>query len=643
MEANIIQGATGKNAADYYGAAAQIMAKSADREAQIMASQSAIAMNAVTGLTQSLTNGFMKAMEYSLAIKQADYAREMQLRNFQLQEEQMDMKRLQAQELVLNGQIERKAKLAQLAQMEMDRDNAGWKKMAMAQAAGSVSEIMTAATEYETGIGGQEALDRALALYKNLPELKRQALMRGVAPTEFAEMETQLAPLIRSLSFVKVGDREMRRADYQQQAFNLGTSSGQQAILASLNGTGPRDRLVDGEAAKWTEHLLAHRSEYTRDTASDDDALATKLLLAHGIKTPAPDQLVRAETLVRSFRTMGIEKQAELFVLAKAATNAEANERLQKERSLPGFDTRTWLSIANALDGSFAPRSVGAAGGADPRIAGWKSLGGDNSSMFTRKTIRGGEREVDTDTLVRIARNNQSLDAVATSDREKLIAGDYSSFDRDNLPEWAFSLSGAAGPFAASQGVSLAPGATALGVGAKLGGLVLGKAALAAGTGLGAYRVGQLIHGEAASAWRTATKDEEQAAASEILKEQLVWAASAPTAQQAVSRLASAKAFADKYRSDYAARNNGSPPTSFELLAPASFAFQHMAQSFRVAESTSGKAQLAALLASFDYDAERYAPLSRMLAAPPRSAAQVLGGGNPAGQLAAPPLQTGTP
>lgn len=193
--------ATGKNAGLYYAAAAKIMAESADREAQIMASQSAIAMNAVTGLTQSLTNGFMKAMEYSLAVKQADYDREMQLRNFQLQEEQMEMQRLQAQDLLLTQGIQREQLRMDIAQKKQDVDNAPWKRMATAQLGGTAAKIKSAilAARTETGDSAAKA-EEASRLYATLPQIIEQYLMRGGDPSEASRLETEFATEIDKLN-----------------------------------------------------------------------------------------------------------------------------------------------------------------------------------------------------------------------------------------------------------------------------------------------------------------------------------------------------------------------------------------------------------------------------------------------------------
>lgn len=284
LPSNVIQGATGKKGAAYYSAAANIIAQSAATQSQLLASQSALAMQSMGSFTQSLSDGLTKALDYSLAMKQADFSRAMQVQEFQLKQEDMELKRTQAESLMLDAKQNRISKEMDNAQKLRDAENEPWKRMAMAQLSAAASKIKSSLALDASGVGGDEPRATALALYAKLPGLKEQAIMRGVDPAVIDKLETDLTPAIDRLNSFELENGPMSRGVAHAAVGNLFSRSAMEVIVQfDTNQSLQRDSVVRSghnvimELVRTPEHLNGNVDAFiaaTGETSAEGIALA---------------------------------------------------------------------------------------------------------------------------------------------------------------------------------------------------------------------------------------------------------------------------------------------------------------------------------------------------------------------------------
>lgn len=370
LPANIIPNATGRKGAAYYSNVSRIIMDSAARQSQLIAAQSSLAMQSVGSVVDSMSQAFQKSLDYSLAIKQADFARELQLRQVQIQEEDMELKRAQAHDMLLTRSLERKRLEMDNVQRERDLENEPFKRMSRAQLASVASEIESVATRLTTSPkeGDTQLLQELL---ESISNVKRQALMRGMDPSEASELTKNIAPLVRGLTTVRTGDGDEVGAST---LINASPISSQ--WMAVVRDPSVGDHPVFASDSVLRAKLLATR-EILRDPRYSNpdtpvDSILPSLLKAAGIRQDDAGTVEVARQVLSDHRGQSREWQDEERFRYLAARDPErANEFRQRNPNATYSDGVRWLS------GTRSPAPT------VPRHPRWE---GKNAEAFTLAT-----------------------------------------------------------------------------------------------------------------------------------------------------------------------------------------------------------------------------------------------------------------
>lgn len=405
LPSSVLTSATGRKGAAYYSNVSRIILDSASQQSQILASQSALAMQAVGGVVDSMSRGFQKAMEYNLAIKQADFSRELQLREFQLREEDMEMKRVEMRDALLTRSLERKRLEMDTAQKERDFANEPWKRMARAQLSATASEIETVATRMSSSPKDGDA-QLLQDLLESISNVKRQALMRGVDPSEASELTKNVLPLVRGLTTIKLSDgdevsaatlRSASPTSHEWMTVVRDPSVGDHPLFAS-------DSFLKAKRSASREILRdARYSDPDRKTAD----LLPALLTATGVKEgDASAEVVKR--VLTDFRGQSKDWKAEERYQYFRALNPELAAQIVREN--PGI---TRGEVANRMAGVAPERPV------LPRPALWEDRDADSFSLQTASMDNSSSGLMDGGDVVRSIELGYSLDAM----REKGLFG----------------------------------------------------------------------------------------------------------------------------------------------------------------------------------------------------------------------------
>jgi len=587
IPSSVVAGARGRAGAAYYASAANIIADSAARESQIIASQSALALGAMENLGQSMSAGLTKYLDYKLALKQQTFERDMKTREFQIRESEMEIMRLQAEDMHLAKEQERQTRDLDIAQKWQTIQSEPKVRAARMAAAGLLSNMQSAAANIETENYTDADLIAVTDGYKALGNIAKDLAAAGAPQAEIEQLRNQTVELAKKAGTVKFLNGDViSRAAARRNSLLLNTASGQRLFIERPRNGGLADPVGDENYA-WASTVIRD-TKYT--SARTADSALKMFLEAQGIPNDSKDpRYLRAQTLINSVRMMDPESQAKLRVTAMTQDDPDRQAQIaQYTAANPG-------ASAISVESKFFPK-VDATGAVSP--IGWKPPVTVNlDDKFIRKTLR-GEREITVEAMISASRDGFSLADLSVDDAARLTAGDYSTFDKSSLDQAAPWLTGAAGGTAVVGGGTAA---VASGVGATGAGAAIAGGAVGAAGGLGAAtfgmtkRVGGLIYGNVRSGWRQPSKDVEQAYASENLSEIVAWAAAAPTPAVAAERLERAELFADGYKKAYKDAH-GVEPNSFALSLGLEGALSKMRSQFSALGFSSGNSRLDSLL-----------------------------------------------
>lgn len=567
---NIIQGATGRNGAAYYAGAAQIVADSAARESQILASQSALALSAMENLGTSLSNGLSKYLDYKLAVKQQAFDRDMKLKEFQLREGELDLKRLEVEDIHLQRQQEAQERDLDLAQKQQNFLMAPKVRKARAEAAALLSAARGAAANIESENYTDEDLQTIVGVHKQLGEISRNMAAAGVPQPEIEQLQTQLIPLTQKASSVKFANGDsVSRAALRRSSLMPNTAAGQRAFIERPFNSGLADPEADENHA-WVTTAVQNRKYADAPTAE----AAFKLFLDdQGIPSdPKDPRYARARTLINSVRMMDPESRARLRVESALRDDPDRKSQvMQYTQANPGA---TWTSVEARF---FPQESTGAAGGS---ARGWKPAAPDPTirDLFVRKTLR-GDRELTPQAAAAAAINDYSLWDLSSDEIAQLASGDYSMFDTRSMPDM---LQGAGAAQAGAGSAAIAAGGTA----ASLSGAAAAPLVFA-----GAERGGKALLGRLNAWYRAPSADVAQTRAAETLQTYLAWAASASSPSEAHSIVKRATAYASEYERQHTAAF-GTAPNMFYVPDGAEGISRKLLQQFRTSGYTAAATEL---------------------------------------------------
>lgn len=339
---NVVPDATGRAGAAYYAGAARIMAESADRESQILASQSAVAMQTIGALSQSLSAGFDRWLQYDLAVKQQSFDREVQMRKFQAVEDEMNLRRVEMEDAHLQREQDRQIKSMDLARRQREYAMEPQIRAARAGLVGLVSEIQAAATAIENGSADKKHFDTMVAADGLMGEKLKAMAAAGAPQAELEAFRAQIAPLVKKAATVTYSDgTPIARGIYRKNLARPNGATGQLAFLEYLNG------ISDPEGDETGALVLSALADKRYTNAESSNAAVAAFAAAHDLKDPNDPQYKQAVSIVNSVRMMDPEARARLRVYARIKGDPDGRALVdQKRAASPNI---TWTTLESAL------------------------------------------------------------------------------------------------------------------------------------------------------------------------------------------------------------------------------------------------------------------------------------------------------
>ncbi len=334
--------ATGRAGAAYFLGASRIVADSAARESQILASQSALALSAMNNLGNSLSAGLTHYLDYRLAVKQQAFDRDMKTREFQIKEGELDIMRLQAEDLHLSRQQEAQSRDLDLAQKQQAFLMEPQVRKSRAEAAALLSAARGAATKIQSGNYTDEDRNKLIGAHETLGRIAEKMAGLGVPQAEIEQLHTNLAPLVRSASVVTLSD-----------GTDINVTAARQAVLNPASPIGRKvlvDFLVNPSNL---EPVTRRNAEYTRALLGDPAMFEgkgglDKLLALAGSDTTDPQGARKAaETAYRSMQLMPPRERDALrlqFIEAGGSGDMKAQELNRLRQTLNTNDPRVLVA-----------------------------------------------------------------------------------------------------------------------------------------------------------------------------------------------------------------------------------------------------------------------------------------------------------
>jgi hypothetical protein len=343
---DIQQGVTGKEGVAYYSAAARIMNDAAGKQSQVLAAQSAFAMQSIGALTTSISDGLNKYLQYKLSIEQAGFERDLRLKAFELEKEDMQMKRVQADSMLEDRKLARKKGEMDLAQREQDALNVPWTRAATASAMGVVS--MAHAANARMVQGNPREGDAALieGASEELGGYASQAVSRGASPELFEKLRAELVPLVANAVVIPLEDGT--------------TMTSRMALGLSLRPGSPGGERLFSDASRnariMNDPVLGPRAEIYSTIMADpsltstaDTSLAvaeSRLVSTLGLRDPAAIEV--AKEMLSSMRGLdrGSQSTRTWNHFEKNGTATQKERMAQASRDMPGSPLEARLSAA---------------------------------------------------------------------------------------------------------------------------------------------------------------------------------------------------------------------------------------------------------------------------------------------------------
>lgn len=278
----IMPGAKGRAGAAYYNDAARIVADSAARESQILASQSALALQSIGALGQSLSQGFSSYLQYKAEIKAQGFEREMKLREADRMDTQMEFLRLKAEDDHVSMLQQNQAKSLELSQKWQDLQSAPLLKKADGEAMALMTEAMGAAGRIQAKTERPGDRVTLAGVQDMLGAIAKKAISLGADPTKYQQMSAQLIPLVKGANTLTLSDgTEVSLNTARTAVLNPSQPLGRKVLVDLLVNPGSQEEVTQRNAG-YTLALLQNSEAY-----AGKDGLAKLLALADTDKDPA--------------------------------------------------------------------------------------------------------------------------------------------------------------------------------------------------------------------------------------------------------------------------------------------------------------------------------------------------------------------
>lgn len=410
----VVRGATGKYAPSYYSDAAAIVADSASRQSQLLASQSALAMQTMASVGQSLSEGFAKVLDYKTTLRALDFDRELKLREAERLDQAMDMQRLQLEDEHLSRQKDLMLKTMEIAQKKRDIDNVPLLAKARAETAAIGFMVRQAAAKIAAGTATDDDRNTVEGAFGMLGLAGQEVIRLGGSPAEIDQLQSQIVPLVREATSVTLSNgASLQVRTARSMALNPNSADGAQVIIDSVIAPDKLEPLTLRNAG-YTRQLLANPSAYLGEGGLN------RLLALASMDANPEEAKKAAEQAYRYVSAMPV-RERDLLRARIVQAGGLGKGKMEEFERYKGMGMSDTASLA-ALEGATESEAEVWSGNKNVKPI---------RPVVPRKT--GGTRSVDPDVLARLGYEGRSVrDYFAGGIRgydTQLLGGDLGPMD----------------------------------------------------------------------------------------------------------------------------------------------------------------------------------------------------------------------